>query len=210
MKPLSEHCELAAGPVGGAEPLATSRACPGFSDVVAEVERASERASSAECKAGRVVRLWGSFGETSHYFDTCDRLVGLETTSDTKAACNKTSFTISFGRTELEGRAVAERLASASGGSVVGSGEAEFVAAAAASGAVSLSACPAPPRNGSPAPANVHVTATFANDGRVVAVRVDAASPGLPTACVQSSVRVARIPAFAGSPITLPTSYVLH
>jgi hypothetical protein len=184
-----------------------SRACPRFSDVLEETDRASERASIAECKNGRVIRVWGSYGATVHYFDACDHLVGVARTFDTKSACNKTSFGISFGRTELEECVVTERLATAS---TVRSSEPEIGAAAAALGAVSLSGCPAPSHDSARAPASVYVTATFGNDGRVSAVRVGAGPGPLQTSCVESSVRLAHIPPFSGAPISVGAHYVLR
>jgi hypothetical protein len=102
VKPLSAYCDLAAAPVPAGEPLMMSRACPRFKDVLEETEHASERVSIAECKNGRVIQVSGGFGSSAHYFDACDRLVGVEKTFDTKAACNRTSFGVSFGRTELQ------------------------------------------------------------------------------------------------------------
>jgi hypothetical protein len=136
VKPLSAFCDLAGPPVPAYEPLVMSRACPRFSDVLEETDRASEHASIAECKNGRVIRMWG-YGTTVHYFDACDRLVGVEKTFDTKAACNRTSFGIAYGRTDLEECVVTERLATAT---AVQPSEPEIVAAAAASGRPTCSA----------------------------------------------------------------------
>jgi hypothetical protein len=207
VKPLSEYCDLPGVPVPAGEPLAMSRACPRFSDVLEETDRASERASIAECKNGRVIRVWGSYGATVHYFDACDRLVGVAKTFDSKSACNKTSFGISLGRTELQECVVTERLATAS---AVRSSEPEIVAAAAALGAVSLSGCTAPSHDSARAPATVYVTATFETDGRISAVRVGAAPPSLQTSCVESTVRLAHIAPFSGSPISVGAHYVLR